>query len=155
RLTFTRLHAATGHSRADLTGSLTGLNAPSGTFQIKAQIAAGDAVSTFALPIRPTGAADVDGTLSVNLGPNATFSLNGSATARGLGYVRDRVNVSDVSASTHFVWDPKGITLSALSARVLGAKFSGKASLTTDRVFHLDGNFEDLQLANTVRIATD
>ncbi len=155
RLAFSRFRATTGQSGVDLVGSLTGLNAPSGMFQVKGRVAARDAVSTFSLPIQPVGTADVNGTLSVDLGPKPGFTLDVSAAARGLGFTRDRVSVKDVSATTRAVWNPKGITLRGLVLHALGARFTGTASLTTDLVFHTNGNFEDLQLADAAHVLTD
>ena len=57
RLSFSQLHLASGRSRADLTGALTGLRAPSGEFRVKALVAARDAAALFSLPLQPTGSA--------------------------------------------------------------------------------------------------
>jgi translocation and assembly module TamB len=154
RLTVTRLHVASGQSRADLTGALTGLRAPSGEFRVKALVAARDAAYTFSLPLQPTGSATAEGTLSVFFGETPTFTLDVGATARGLGYVRDRVNIKNASASARVIWNPEGVTLKGLTLQALGARFAGNAALNTNLKFHLDGNFEDVQLADAAGILT-
>ena len=154
RLSFPRLHVATGQSRADLTGELSGLAAPAGKFQVKALIAARDAASTFSLPLQPTGSATADGTLTVFLGQAPNFTLDVAASARGLGYIRDRVNINNAAASARVIWNPAGVTLRGLNVAALGARFAGNAALESDLRFHLDGNFEDVQLAGAASVLT-
>jgi translocation and assembly module TamB len=155
RLTFTRLHAASGQSRADLTGSLTDLRAPTGTFQVKALVAARDAAYTFSLPLQPTGFANAEGSLSVFLGAHPDFTLDVNATARGLGFVRDRIHIKNAIASGGVVWNPAGVTVKGFTLDALGARLTGNASLGTDLKFHLNGNYENLKLADAVAAATD
>lgn len=154
RLSFTRLHLASRQSRADLTGALTGLRAPAGEFRVKALLTVRDAVAMFSWPIEPAGTAAVDGTLVVSLGAAPDFTLNARATARGLGFVRDRVNIKNASVSAGVVWNPQGVNLRGLTAEAFGARFAGSAALTREAKLHLEGNFEDLQLADVIGALT-
>ncbi|HEV2202262.1 MAG TPA: translocation/assembly module TamB domain-containing protein [Bryobacteraceae bacterium] len=154
RLSFTRLHLASGQSRADLAGALTGLRAPAGDFRLKALIATRDVVAMFSLPLEPAGSAAVNGTLAVSLGTVPDFTLDARATARGLGYARDRVRIDNASASAGIVWNPHGVNLRGLSVEALGARFVGSAALTREAKLHVEGNFEDLQLADAIRALT-
>ncbi len=154
RLSFTRLHVASGQSRADLTGSFTNLRAPVGKFQVKALVAARDAAYTFSLPIQPTGSATAEGALSVVLGPAPDFTLDVNATARGLGYIRDRVNIKNATASGNVIWNPTGVSVKGLRLDALGARFTGNTTLATDLTFHLDGNYEGLKLGDAVTALT-
>ena len=155
RLSFSRLHVATGQSRADLTGSLTDLRAPTGKLQVKALVSARDAAYTFSLPLQPTGSATAEGTLSVYLGPSPDFTLDVFATARGLGYVRDRVNIKNATASGEVIWNPKGVALKNGTLNALDARFTGNVSLSTDLQFHLDGNYEGVKLSAAAGVLTD
>jgi translocation and assembly module TamB len=154
RLSFSRLRVATGQSRADLTGSLTDLRAPTGKFRVKALVAARDAAYTFSLPLQPTGSATAEGTLSVYLGATPNFTLDVNATARGLGYIRDRVNIRDATASGGVVWNPEGVTVKGLQVEALDARFTGNTALTTDLAFHLGGNYEGLKLSAAANAVT-
>jgi len=154
RLSFTRLHLASGQSRVDLTGALTGLRAPAGDLRLKALIAARDAVAMFSWPLEPTGSAAVDGTLAVSLGAAPDFNLDVHATARGLGYVHDRLNIKNANASAGIVWNSQGVNLRALNVEALGASFVGRAALTRETKLHLEGNFEDLQITDVIGALT-
>ena len=154
RLSFARLHVASGQSHADLTGSFTNLRAPVGKFQVKALVAARDAAYTFSLPVQPTGSATAEGTLSVALGAAPDFTLEVNATARGLGYIRDSVNIKNATASGNVIWNPTGVSVKGLRLEALGARFTGNTTLATDLTFHVDGNYEGLKLADAVTALT-
>lgn len=154
RLSFTRLRVASGQTRADLTGAVSGLRAPSGEFRVKALVAARDAVAMFSLPIEPVGTATADGTLSVDFGPDPRFSLDVRATARGLGYVRSGVKIKNATASAALVWNPEGVTLRNFIVDAMGAHFAGAASVSSSAQLHLDGKFENLPFADALAALT-
>lgn len=154
QLSFSRLRLATGQTRADLTGSVSGLRAPSGTFRVKALVAARDAVAMFSLPLEPVGTATADGTLSVDLGPDPRFSLDVRAAARGLGYVRPGVNIKNATAAAALVWNPEGVTLRNFIVDAMGAHFAGGATVSSAAQLHLEGMFQQLQLADGVAALT-
>ncbi len=155
RLSFTRLRVASGQTRVDLTGSLSGLRAPSGEFHVKALVAARDAVAMFNLPLQPAGSVAADGTLTVSLGPDPGFTLRAQATARGLGYTRGNINIRNATASAALVWNPDGATLRNFAVEASGARFTGSATVGSDARLQLEGDFENLQLSDALGAVTD
>jgi translocation and assembly module TamB len=154
RLAFTRLRLASGQTRVDLSGAVSGLRAPSGEFRVKALVAGRDVVAMFSLPLQPVGSATADGTLSVDLGPDPRFTLNVRATARGVGYTHDRINIRDATASAGLVWNPEGLTLRGLTMGAMGARFSGGATINSQGQLHLEGDFENMQLTDVLGALT-
>jgi translocation and assembly module TamB len=155
RLNFAPLRLAAGGSRIDLNGSLTNLRRPLGAFKAKAQIALRDAVPMFSLPLKPTGAASFDGDLAVSFAQGFDFTLSGRASARGLGYAYDRLNIENATASAALNASPERVTLSGIQATALGAKITGQADLIHNREFHFQGNLDGLEVRQAARVLTD
>ncbi len=154
QLSFTRLRLASGQTRVDLSGAVSGLRAPSGEFRVKALVATRDVVAMFSLPLEPVGSAAADGTLNVSLGPDPRFTLDVRATARGLGYGHDRINIRNATASAGLVWNPEGVTLRGLLMEAMGARFSGSATVSSNAQLHLEGDFENIELADALGALT-
>ena len=146
RLNFAPLRLAAGGSRIDLNGSLTNLRLPLGSFKAKAQIALRDAVAMFALPLKPAGGASFDGDLAVSFAHGFDFSLSGRASARGLGYAYDRLNIENATASAALNASPERVTLTGIQAAALGSKITGQADLVRNREFHFRGNVDGLEV---------
>ncbi len=84
---------ATGRSRIELAGVLINPEEPHGTFTVKANAPVSDLVALFHAPLAPTGVAAFDGRLAVSFVKKFDFSLEGRASARGIGYRRDRLKI--------------------------------------------------------------
>jgi translocation and assembly module TamB len=150
-----RLKIATSDTHADLEGSLTNLRWPRGTFHVKASTTAREAVKLLAIPIAPTGSATFDGTLKLAFEKPFTFSMTGRASAKGLGYHQDRLNIENAAVIGDVAVDLDKLTLQNATATALGATIKGQASLVHWRDFHGEGNLQGLNLREAAHLATD
>ena len=150
-----RLKVTTRESQLDLTGSLTNLRWPRGTFTMKASAAVREMVKLFAIPMEPTGSATFDGKLNISFEKPFSFSINGRAAARGLGYHLDGVAIENADARGDLSLDLDDLTLKNATANALGATVNGQASLTQWRDFHAEGNLQGLSIHDAARTLTD
>jgi translocation and assembly module TamB len=155
RIDFSRLHLVTGQSQADLAGSLTDLDAPRGTFTVKAAVRARDAVPLFSLPIDPAGSALFTGTVAVSFADGFDYTIAGRANARGLGYANGRLKIQNAEANADLRWTPRQITLRGITATALGSKITGQAELAQSQNFHFEGRFEGLDVRAAASVLTD
>ena len=155
RIVFSRLHLVTGQSQADLVGSLTDLDAPRGTFTVKASVRAPDAVPRFSLPIDPAGFAEFSGTVAVSFAGGFDYTISGRANARGIGYTNGRLKVHNADANADLRWTPGQVILRGITATVLGSKITGQAELVRSRNFHFEGRFEGLDVRVAANVLTD
>ncbi len=155
RIDFSRLHLVTGRSQADLVGTLTDLDAPRGTFTVKAEVRAPDAVPRFSLPLDPAGSAQFSGTLAVSFADGFDYTISGRANARGIGYTNGRLKIHNADANADLRWTPGQVTLRGITATVLGSKITGQAELVRSRNFHFDGRFESLDVRVAAGVLTD
>ncbi|HEV1286232.1 MAG TPA: translocation/assembly module TamB domain-containing protein [Bryobacteraceae bacterium] len=150
-----RLKITTRESRADLVGSLTNLRWPRGTFTVKASAAAREMVKLFALPIEPAGSATFDGKLNISFEKPFSFSMNGRAAARGLGYRQDLLAVENADVRGDLSLGLDNMTLKNATMNALGATFNGQASLAHWRDFHAEGNVKGLSVHDAAHVLTD
>ncbi len=150
-----RLKIATRESRADLTGKLTNLRWPRGTFNVRASAAVREMVRLFAIPIDPTGSATFDGKLNISFEKPFAFSMNGRAAARGLGYRQDRLVIENADVRGDLSLGLDNLTLKNATADALGATVNGQASLTHWRDFHAEGNLQGLNIHEAAHVVTD
>jgi len=155
RIVFSRLHLVTGQSQADLVGSLTNLEAPRGTFTVKASVRAPDAVPKFSLPIDPAGFAQFSGTVAVSFAGGFDYTISGRANARGIGYTNGRLKIHNADANADLRWTPGQVNLRGITATVLGSKVTGQAVLEHSRNFHFEGQFEALDVRVAADVLTD
>jgi translocation and assembly module TamB len=155
RIDFLRLHLVTGQSQADLAGSMTDLDAPRGTFTVKASVRAPDAVPLFSLPIDPAGSALFSGTLAVSFADGFDYTIAGRANARGLGYANGRLKIQNAEANADLRWTPGQVILRGITATALGSKITGQAVLARTRDFHFEGRFESLDVRLAANVVTD
>jgi len=150
-----RLKIATKESRADLVGSLTNLRWPRGTFTVKATAATREAVKLFALPIDPAGSATFDGKLSISFEKPFSFSMNGRAAARGLGFRQDRLAIENADLRGDLSLGLDNLTLKNATLNALGSTANGQASLAHWRDFHAYGNLQGLSIHDVAHVLTD
>jgi translocation and assembly module TamB len=150
-----RLKVTTRESRADLVGSLTNLRWPRGTFTVKASTAAREMVKLFALPIEPAGSATFDGKLNISFERPFSFSMNGRAAARGLGYRQDRLAIENADVRGDLSLGLDSLTLNNATATALGATVNGQASLAHWSDFHAEGNLQGLSIHDVAHVVTD
>jgi len=150
-----RMQVATRESRADVSGALTNLRWPRGTFTVKAAVSVSDAVKLFALPIEPKGSAVFDGKFYASFQKPFDFWMTGRAAARGLGYQRDRLKIENAEARGDLSVNLEGFTLQNATLNALGATINGQGSFTRWRDFHAEGNLQGLNLREVARIAAD
>lgn len=151
----TRLKITTSESRADLTGSLTNLRWPRGTFDVKASASVREAVQFLPIPLEPTGSAAFDGKLNVSFEKPFDFSINGRVAARGLGFHQDRIKIENAEVRANLTLGLDKVTLQNATANALGATVNGNASLIHWQDFHAEGNLQGLSLHEAARIVTD
>ncbi|HTB13637.1 MAG TPA: translocation/assembly module TamB domain-containing protein [Bryobacteraceae bacterium] len=150
-----RLRVATKDTRADLTGSLTNLRWPRGTFNVKLSTTAREAVKLLALPIEPVGTAIFDGKLNVAFEKPFGFSMAGRVTARGLGYRQERIKIENADVRGDVRVGLQELTLENATANAFGATINGKASLLHWRDVHAEGNLQNLDMREAAHIVTD
>jgi translocation and assembly module TamB len=155
RIDFSRLHLATGQSQADLAGSLTDLEAPRGTFTVKASVPVRDAVARFSLPIERAGSVAFTGTLAVSFAGGFDYTISGRANARGLAYTNGRLKIRNADANADLHWTTAEVTLRGITAAALGSKITGQAVLARSRDFHFEGRFENLDVRAAAGVLTD
>ena len=155
RIVFSRLHLVTGQSQADLVGFLTDLDAPRGTFTVKATVRSRDAVPLFSLPIDPAGSALFSGTLAVSFAGGFDYTIAGRANARGLGYTNGRLKIQNADADADLRWTPGQVTLRGITATALGSKLTGQGMLVRARDFHFEGQFEGLDVRVAAQVLMD
>ncbi len=149
-----RLQVWTKETRADVTGSLTNLRWPRGTFNVKAAASVREAVRLFSIPVEPVGSATFDGKLNVSFARPFEFSMTGRAAARGVGYHRDRLKIENADVRGDIDLGPSTLTLRNATATALGATFNGKAGLLRWRDFHAEGNLQGLNLRQAAQVIT-
>lgn len=154
QIEFSRIHFATGDSRADLSGILTDVRAPRGTFAVKATIRVKDAVQMLGAPLTPAGTAAFDGQLSIALARPFEFAMDGRMSARGLGYTSGRLNITGAQMRANVRMGVDALGLGDIAANALGATIHGSAEFDHWRDFHFDGNIGGLNLQEAARIAT-
>jgi translocation and assembly module TamB len=150
-----RLKITTKESQADLVGSLTNLRWPRGTFTVKATAAVREMVKIFPLPIEPTGSATFDGKLNISFEKPFSFSMNGRAAARGLGYRQDLVVIENGAVRGDLSLGVDSLILRNATAEALGASVNGQAGLVHWRDFHGEGNLKGLNIHDVSRLLTD
>jgi translocation and assembly module TamB len=150
-----RLKITTKESRADLVGSLTNLRWPRGTFTVKATAATREIVRLFAIPIEPAGSATFDGKLNISFEKPFSFSMNGRAAARGLGYRQDRLVVENADVRGDLSLGLDDLVLRNATATALGATVNGQAMLRHWRDFHAEGNLSGLSIHDVAHVMTD
>ena len=155
RLVFSRLLFSTRNSRAELAGELQDLREPRGAFTVKANAAVRELVRMFPIPLEPAGSAALDGRLSVAFAKTFRFGITGRVTARGLGYVRDRLQLHDVDLRGDMNLGLDRVSLAHVQATALGAAFTGSASLDHWRDLHAEGTVDALTVAEAAKIVTD
>ncbi len=154
RLTLSPLRLGVGGSRIDMTGSLTNLKAPQGTFKTTAAIAVRDAVSLFSLPIAAAGSANFDGDVAFSFAGGFDYTLAGKINGRGLGYSRDRLHIQNATASAALRMTPQQLSLRGIKAAALNGNLTGDAELIRWKNFHLAGNFDGLSVSETLAVLT-
>lgn len=150
-----RLKIATRESRADLTGKLTNLRWPRGTFNVRASAAVREMVTLFAIPIDPAGSATFDGKLNISFEKPFGFSMNGRAAARGLGYRQNRLVIENADVRGDLSLGLDNLTLKNATADALGATVNGQASLAHWRDFHAEGNLQGLNIQEAAHFVAD
>jgi translocation and assembly module TamB len=155
KIDITRLRVSTKDSRADVTGALTNLRWPRGTFTVKAAVSLKDAVKLFALPIDPAGSATFDGKFYASFQKPFDFWMTGRAAARGLAYHRDRLKIENADARGDLSLNLESITLTNATLTALGATVNGQTSFTRWHDFHAEGNLQGLTLREAAHIVTD
>lgn len=155
RIIVPQLHVATKESSADLSGILNDPAAPHGTFSMKANLAVREAVRIFRLPIEPMGTASFDGQVNVAFDQPLTSILNGSVIARGLGYTQDRLKIRDAVVRGALQLNRDRLTLSQMTAQVMGSNIAGQAVLEQARRFHIEGTINGLDLRRAAATLTD
>ncbi|HML15587.1 MAG TPA: translocation/assembly module TamB domain-containing protein [Bryobacteraceae bacterium] len=155
RLEIPSLRVATRKSRADLTGTLSNLRSPRGTFALKAAIDAGEAAGLFDLPIARTGAAAFDGQLSVAFQVPFEFTASGFVNAHALAYSYERLKIEgvDVRAGVRMNLDSLKLDSIVLTAPEFAAR--GDAVFAPWRHFHFDGSIEGLGIRRAAEVITD
>jgi translocation and assembly module TamB len=154
RLTLSPVRVDVGGSRIDMTGSLTNLRAPQGTFKTTAAIAVRDAVSLFSLPISAVGSADFDGDAAFSFAGGFDYTLTGKISGRGLGYTRDRLRIQNATASAALRLTPEQLSLRGINAAALGGSLTGEADLARWKNFHFKGNFAGLGVREAMAVLT-
>ena len=152
---FGRMRMATRESRAELSGTLSDLRAPHGTFTVKAAIAVREAAAILQLPVERTGSAAFDGKMSISFAEPFGFGINGRLNARGLGYKHDRLTIegADLRADVRMSLDKLAFTGVKLSA--LGSNLTGQGELVKWKDFNFEGSFEGLNVREAAKISTD
>jgi len=150
-----RLRVSTAESRADVTGALTNLRRPRGTFTVKASISAKEAVKAYVIPIEPTGMATFDGKMFISFDDPFAFTLNGHSSAKGLGLHHDRVRIDNADLRGDLALGLDKVTLQNATLTAPGGTVNGQASLTHWSEFHADGNLQGLDVREVVRVLTD
>ena len=154
KLEFPRIRLTTRGSRFDLAGELQNVEAPHGSFSLRANIPVRDVVSLWQVPLASTGTVFLDGRLSLTLTQQFDYGFNGRVTARGIGYVRDRVHISGADIQAGLSVAPGKLALRGMNATVLGSTITGQGDLTDWRNLHLEGRFESLDLRTATKILT-
>ena len=93
-------------------------------------------------------------TCSVSFAHGFDFALSGRASARGLGYAYDRLNIENATASAALNASPERVTLSGIQATALGAQITGRADLVHHREFHFQGNLDGLEVRQGAAVFT-
>ena len=150
-----KLKITTTESRADLSGSLTNLRMPRGSFAVKASASVREAARLFSLPIDATGSAAFDGKLNISFERLQDFSISGRVTARGLGFHRDRIKIENAAVQGDMNLGFAKLTLQNATAAALGATIHGQAVLNDWRALHAEGNVQGLRVSDAARMETD
>jgi translocation and assembly module TamB len=155
KINVTHLKIATNQTRADLTGSLTNLRAPRGTFDVKASAAVRELVKLFSIPIEPAGTAAFDGKLNITFDKPFDFSMTGRLNAKGLSFRQGRLFLenADLRGDVNIGLDK--LTLDNATLTALDSTAMGRATLTNWRNAHVEGNLQGLNLRRAARFATD
>src|ERR1035438_5969393 len=112
-------------------------------------------VKLFALPIEPTGSATFDGKLNISFERPFSFSMNGQAAARGLGYRQDRLVIENADVRGDLSLGLDTLVLRNATATALGATINGQAMLQQWRDFHAEGNLNGLSIHEVAHVLTD
>ena len=154
-LDISRLKLTTKESHADLTGTLTNLRWPRGTFAVKALLSVREAAKIVPIPIEPTGTGAFDGKLNVSFEKPFSFSMNGRAAARGIGYHHDRLFINDADMRGDLSLGPDHLTLKNATLDARGATVNGQASLLHWRDLHAEGNLKGLSAHDVAAFVMD
>ncbi|MGH9557767.1 MAG: hypothetical protein ACRD30_00910, partial [Bryobacteraceae bacterium] len=99
RIEVSRLVLASRQSRVELSGSIENLKSPRGNFSARASIAVRDAVDLFHAPLARVGSANFNGKISAAFLPAFNYSIDGHATAQGIGFSQARLKVEGARGS--------------------------------------------------------
>jgi translocation and assembly module TamB len=155
RVVFSHTEFSTGKSHVELSGQLEDLRRPRGSFDVKANASAGELVKTFSLPIEPAGVAAFQGVLSFASTDGFRFAFNGRASARGVGYVKGRWKLEGMDLSANVSGGPERISFQSIQASALGASFTGSATLGDRSKLRVEGNVNNLTVAQAAKLVTD
>ncbi len=154
RIVLPRLSIVDGSSRAELNGTLEDVLHPRGTFKMTATVQARDAVRTFGVPVKPVGSATFNGTLKVAFVEPFEFSLEGRTTARGLGYVNDRLNIDNADTQWDLRVNQNGLNMTNGIVKALGAEIHGNLSLAQWKRLHMEGSVDSLNAQRAAALVT-
>lgn len=154
RIVLPRVSIVDGSSRAELSGTLEDVIHPRGTFKVTATVQARDAVRTFNVPVKPVGSGTFNGTLKVAFVQPFEFSLEGRTTARGLSYVKDRLNIENADAQWNLRVNQDGLNMTNATVNALGAEIKGNLSLAKWERLHMDGSVDSLDAQRAATVLT-
>ena len=100
------------------------------------------------------GSAAFDGKLNVSFDQPFDFSMSGRATAKGLGFHKDRVKIENAEVRGDISMGLDKLTLQNASVTALGATVHGEAILAHWRDFHAEGNLTGLHIREAAHIVT-
>jgi len=114
-------------------GSISELSAPHGEFDLTATVPIEELSKMFTLPIEPRGIVEFQGHASAGgaaVDGKTPYRLTGTLRGRGLGYIHQGVEISDIAVATDADVSPNSIRFPKLDLSTPQGRFHGAAQVS-------------------------
>jgi translocation and assembly module TamB len=137
-------------------GSIGDLSTPHGEFDLTAAVSIEELSRMFTLPIEPRGTVEFQGHGSLG-GPaidgKAPYRLTGKLTGKGLGYIHQGVEISNIAVATDADASPNNIRLAKLDLSTPSGRFQGTAQAGALRRVTVQGTIDGVSIGEVGRLA--
>jgi translocation and assembly module TamB len=124
------VNLVSGGMKLRASGTITDLAAPHGEFDLSAALPIEELSKMVRLPIEPRGSVEFQGHASAG-GPavegRAPYRLTGTLMGRGLGYIHQGVEISNISVAAYADLSPNNMRLGKLDLSTPNGRFHGTA----------------------------
>lgn len=144
-------HLGLKQSSLDVSGQLVDFSAPQAGLNVKASLSLAELARPLKLPVAAQGELEFQGNVSALLS-TLDYTIAGTASGNGLGYSSGQIHLSGLAIHTSVQSTPARTTLSGLSASVLGARFSGHATLEELSRFQASGTLTNASIGSVALV---